>query len=77
MFLIKKCVALDVSAIVVKAIILVRVWSLGVALYFETLRMSENLLDPPLTVSNWVFTLFELLLNLGRLYNAIFSFVKE
>ena len=28
-------------------------------------------------VSNWVFTLFELLLNLGRLYNAIFSFVKE
>ena len=29
------------------------------------------------TVSNWVFTLFELLLTLGRLYNAIFSFVKE
>ena len=29
------------------------------------------------TVSNWVFTLFQLLLNLGRLFNAIFSFVKE
>ena len=48
MFLIKNRVVLDVSSLVVKAMVIVWVWSLGMVLYFETLRMSENLLDLPL-----------------------------